>query len=214
LMIVRELLDKLKLGIQQAGGNPTPDMPPPIPVDAPGSVDLGKTFGLQVAGVSTIGDLNSLSPSLGDLFAAPPPGFEFVGPAIDLSAEDGLLVSLGVEISIEYGSTQLLGPTITNPNELALARIANGGLEFLQTDLNDPVDHVITAGYSPESASSGLDQFGEFVIVQAIPEPSSLALLTVATVGLLGRRRWRSASSVGTTSIKQQLAPLEQVGGR
>jgi hypothetical protein len=107
-------LVKLNTELMDIGGVPLVDPPIVIPdQDLPGRVDLGKTFGLQIAAVTAAGGLGGFSPYLQDIFAQPPSGFFFVGNPIELSATDGLLVSGSVEIGIEYGDGRSPGPGIT-----------------------------------------------------------------------------------------------------
>jgi hypothetical protein len=94
-----------------------------------------------------------------------------------------LLVSGTVEIAIEYGARQSWGPSIVDPQALSIVRVADGRLEFLSTDLNDTAADVITALYMANATIPGSDQFGEFALVEQIPEPSSAMLLAIGMLG-------------------------------
>src|SRR5262249_24508685 len=87
-----------------------------------------------------------------------------------------------VAVGIEYGEHQLFGNPAVDPSSLRIARLANGRMELLDDYINDTDNHIITGFYTPESQSSGLDQFGEFAVVQAVPEPSALTLAAICAL--------------------------------
>src|SRR5262249_13080122 len=95
---------------------------------------------------------------------------------------------------LEYGTSDLLENKISDPSELRIARMANGATEVLSDFSIDLSQSMITAFYSPQSASLGLDQFGEFALVEPVPEPSSIAVFGAATLSLLGCARRRRCS--------------------
>ena len=58
---------------------------------------------------------------------------------------------------------------------LQIVRIANGQDFFLPTILIDT--ERVSGAYSLDPSSMAGDQFGEFSLVQAVPEPASLVLM-------------------------------------
>jgi hypothetical protein len=84
-----------------------------------------------------------------------------------------------------------------------MVRISNGDIEFLATLLNDPSNDVLTASFTPNAPGSGADQFGEFALVEPVPEPVSAALHAAGIAALLGltwlvrlRGRWLRAAGL------------------
>ena len=73
---------------------------------------------------------------------------------------------------------------------LQLVRIANSQVTLLAFT-NDLTNHVLTATYEVSTADQGLDQFGEFAILQAVPTPGTLSLSILGVLCLLARARWR-----------------------
>lgn len=105
------------------------------------------------------------------------------------SAGDLLLASFGLNNSdLLSGSwTQLASLDYTDiSNTLSLSSLTwnDGDSLWIRWE-----DTVFSAGTNPKNAAFGLDNFS----VTAIPEPSTYALiLGVATLGLVGFRRWRA----------------------
>jgi hypothetical protein len=163
-------------------------------VDTPGKVDLGKTFQLEVEGLAGQGNLAVLFHNPENGIGLPPEGCDVVGFVFDLVPDGDLLIFGKVVIGIQYSEMQLFG----NPELLQIARFANGELQILETVFNDLENHIIFASYEASLGGAGVNQFGEFALIQLkpIPEPSTLALLGIGTLGLLGygcRRRKRVA---------------------
>jgi hypothetical protein len=176
-------------------------MPPPrqpAPVQQQGAIDLGRTLQLALSNAPvTPGGLDVLltMPSLA--LSAPPRGYGFASEIFDLRATGGLDVT---------GSTVSLGIELapgTNLSGLELARLANGRMQILDNSVIDPSTYTVTASHQPESASSGQDQFGEFVAVRPTPEPATVVMLVIAAPCLLGygwchRRRPRAPGACNT----------------
>jgi hypothetical protein len=159
-------------------------MPPPrqpAPVQQQGAIDLGQTLQLALSSAPvTPGGLDVLLASPGLALSAPPRGHAFASEIFDLRATGGLDVT---------GSTVSLGIVLapgTNLSGLEMARLANGRRQVLDDSVIDPRTNTITALYQPESASSGQDQFGEFVAVRPVPEPTTVVMLVSSVPCLLG----------------------------
>lgn len=182
-------------------------MPPPrqpIPMQRQGAIDTGRTLRLALsADPITPGGLDVFMPTYDLALAQPPAGYQFVGEIFDLLATDGLEVTGMVSVGIEYGQTQLFGNPVVDPSMLRMARLANGRAEILPDFINDTSNFVITAFYTPESASSGRDQFGEFAIIQ-VPEPSTLIPLGTGILCFGYHACWRRKQD------RMGLAPLNR----
>lgn len=105
------------------------------------------------------------------------------------SAGDKLIASFGLNNSDLFSGSwdQLASLDYTNiSNTLSLSSLSwnDGDSLWIRWE-----DTVFTEGTNPKNAGFGLDNFS----VTAIPEPSTYALiLGVATLGLVGFRRWRA----------------------
>jgi len=179
-----QAIQDLRLG----SGNVADPGRPPTPVNQQGAIDLGRTLRLALANAPvTPGGLDVFMPAYADALSPPPPGYQFVGEVFDLLATDGLEVAGPVTIGIEYGDVQLIGRPARDPAALRLARLTNGRQELLSDFVNDPQHHVLTAVYVPDSPGTGLEQFGEFVLVQVTPEPATLLLVLGGAAALAAR---------------------------
>jgi hypothetical protein len=171
-------------------------MPPPrqpVPVQGQGAIDVGRTLQLALSNAPVMpGGLDVLLTPYDLALSVPPPGFAFVGEVFDLRATDGLDIT---------GSTVALGIELdpsTNLSGLRMARLANGRMQLLDDFVIDPSTFTVTGFYQPESASSGEDQFGEFAVVRAVPEPAGIVMMGFGVLGLVGygyRRIRRSGRS-------------------
>jgi hypothetical protein len=167
--------------INQGSNNVMPPPRQPVPVQQQGAIDVGRTLQLALSNAPvTPGGLDILLTSPGLALSAPPHHFAFASEIFDLRATGGLDVT---------GSTVSLGIELapgTNLSGLEMARLANGSLQVLDNSVIDPTTNTITASYQADSASSGADQFGEFVAVLPTPEPSTAVILVAAVPCLLG----------------------------
>ena len=145
--------------------------------------------------VVSAGLLDVYLPPPGRAYSVPPSGGAFLGSLYDTTANDGLEISGRVRVQIVYGSGPRLDNPLLNPallNQLQIVRVADGNIVPLLMVSNDMVNGVISGFYDVPSGGLGLDQFGEFALIQVVPEPSSLALFGIGGLCLLGfvvRRR-------------------------
>ena len=178
-------------------GNVAPGPRQPVPVQGQGAIDTGRTLRLALSSAPVVaGNLDVFMPTADLALSKPPPGYQFVGEIFDLLAVDALDVTGTIALGIEYGATQLVGNPVLDASLLRIARLANGQAEILSDFVNDTARFVITGFYNPESPSSGLDQFGEFAVVQRAPEPSTMLLVGMAILGWAFCRRESFAPSV------------------
>jgi hypothetical protein len=138
--------------------------------------------------VAAAGLIDFFTPPPGTELAAPPAGHLFLGSVYDVLADNTLTVSGLVDVKMEYGPTLLDNPLISPSalDSLELVRITDAGIVPLTLISNDTTDGVIEGYYY--APTGGLDQFGEFAILQTVPEPSPLLLLAIG-VGLLALAR-------------------------
>jgi hypothetical protein len=152
----------------------------------------------------TAGFLSISSPPTSLASFVTPPGFIIIGQVHEATADDSLAVSGRVGLQFVYGPMMLVGNPPLNPDTLEIARIANGAFDILPVDSNDLATFTITSHYTPDSGSSGLNQFGAFALLESVPEPSSfvlcgvgsLVLLTYATCRKLLRPRVRDKKGI------------------
>jgi hypothetical protein len=152
--------------LRQGGANPAPPPRPPIPVKAPGAVNVGRTVGLTVAGVSAPGSLDLV---FEDPLSPPsvlPPELLSTGEVFSVVADSSLRVAGPTHVRIEFD------PAAVDPALLTVVRIANGDLSFLTTDFVDAGNGAIEAWYD---ATAEADQFGELALVQTKPVPAPKA---------------------------------------
>jgi hypothetical protein len=200
--VLKELDKAIKAGgdlikkINDSIGDPKPGPAKEVPVPGAGKIDTGETFRLTLNGRGVKpGNLALLALAHNLAPAAPPAGFQFVGPVFDLSTDDTLAVMNGsIQVAIEYGDPALYGLPSSDASQFQLVHFAHGGYTPFDSTFNDQSAFVLSGTYTPPSASSGLDQFGEFAIVREIPltgspEPTSLALLGLGLPVLVGLGR-------------------------
>jgi hypothetical protein len=205
--VLKELDNAIKAGgdlikkLNDSIGDPKPGPAKQVPVPGAGKIDTGETFRLTLNGPGVKpGNLTLLALAHGLAPAAPPAGSQFVGPVFDLSTDDTLAVMSGsIQVAIEYGDPALYGLPSSQASQFQLVHFANGSFTPFDSTFNDQSAFVLSGTYTPPSASSGLDQFGEFAIVQEIPltgvpEPASLALLGLGLLVLVGMG-WRYLTS-------------------
>lgn len=171
------------------GAKDDPALPFQIPVQNAGAFPLGQSISLTLTTApASPGSLLLFGWNPQSAPSTPPPGFEYVDDDIfTLEAQDGLIAAGTIGISIEYGSLQLLGNPVEDPSALEIVRIANGQDYLLPTQLTD--SDFVSAFYAPDASAPGSDQFGEFAIVEPVPEPASFSvLLTAITLFLLAGR--------------------------
>jgi hypothetical protein len=157
-------------------------LPLGVPVATAGPVDFGPSLQVALGGLGSPGRLLAFATDEIAALSAPPPGYEFVGHIVDLLAQSDLLVSGPVGIDIEYGDA-IGNPARVDPTLLQIVRFANGQDSFVPTTVNGS-DRLLGT-YIPDSSASGLDQFGEFAIVQPIPGPGTILLLMSGGIVLL-----------------------------
>ena len=199
--------------IQNKGANPDPGNRPAIPVPNGTGLNIipnqpNQSLRLSILGNAVAGTLSVFGPTPENAMSIPPPGYEYVGEIYDLSADQALLISGEIRIGIEYGEQQLIGNPVVDPSRLHLVCIANGDISFLDypenREVNDLGNFVLFSSYFTNSADAGLDQFGEFAIVQAVPEPGTFALAIAAgAAGMVMagcRRRRRDSRSTALFS--------------
>jgi hypothetical protein len=187
--------EKLMKKVGESIGDPPPAAAPKMNVPGMGAIDVGKTFRLALAGPGLTSDSLTFAMLPGELAASTPPvGKALFGYVLDLAADGGLRLQPGstVTVGIEYG-TGLPGWLAS---QLTLQHLADGRYVPFDQILNDPGAGVISGRYLVPSASSGLDQFGEFALVTPAPEPSAVLLLLpgVAALLVVGRRRLSAAA--------------------
>jgi hypothetical protein len=145
-------------------------------------MSLGQSRILSLASVPA--PLSLLVTSFDTTSEAPaiaPPGYVFLGPILDLEAEDRLSVSGEIGISIEYAP---LGIPSSKLPDLQILRIADRQDFLLLTTLSSP-EH---AAYVP-AADAGSDQYGEFGLVVTVAEPRTWSMLLAAGAMLVVARR-------------------------
>ncbi|MBX9579803.1 MAG: hypothetical protein K2X87_05795 [Gemmataceae bacterium] len=178
--------------LENAGANIDPGPRDTFRVDAAGAVPFGpsSSLGLNLKALVAGGALDISSPPPDLSLVLPPPGTEFVGDIYDIRAVDGLEVFGRVRVDIEYGPLDLLDNPAVNPASFRILRYADGVSTFLTPDPDhtDPGRFILSGYYDAPSPGSGADQFGQFVIVQTVPGPSSLVLLGVGGLALAARR--------------------------
>ena len=179
----RALTTQAKDEINKKMGAIPPEARPLATVAASGPLDLGKTLALSVGSLIAPGMLDVTFEDVDQALAVAPPGFMAVGPIFELLPIGDLAVGDLISVSVQYGDLSGLGFGIVDPSLLRLVRIANGDYQFL-SESNDLTRHLITGSYPVSGSPSGLDQFGEFMLVQAVPEPTTLVLLFAAALGL------------------------------
>lgn len=184
---------KIPADIRNLGGNPNP--PPKMKMNVPqgGFVPLSKSMRLDVGQVNAPGSLDLTDSPDEFALSSPPPGYEYVGHLYDIGAADGLVAGGTVRIDIEYGDEQLVGNAVRDASALHILRYADGVSTLLAPDPDHTsvADHVLSGTYAVGSLTSQDEAFGEFAIVQAVPEPLSCAAAgaALAAVALLCRPR-------------------------
>jgi hypothetical protein len=182
----KETIPTFRDDIQRKGGNPAPPPPGKKRVELPGLIDLGPTFRFGIAEVISPGALDVSFPPVVEALALPPAGLEFVGHLVSLVPDDALIVSGTVLVGIEYGELQLIGHRVRSPDLLQLLRFADGEFQLLALVDNDLTNHVLFASYVTSAGDAGTNQFGQFAIVQPVPEPPLFVLALVSGIALIG----------------------------
>lgn len=158
------------------------------------TVENSRTFQLRLTVPPTAsGMLDIVWVPVEDAVATPPPGFESLGHIFEVVAADDLLDVTGtVFVRIEYGQEQLFGNPLFDRNSIGLlrvARVANGVFQLLPDYMNDTASFVIETYYTPSPATSGLSQFGEFMVIQparTVPAVSRGGIVVMTVVVLTG----------------------------
>jgi hypothetical protein len=196
--VVRPALDKLSDQIKKKGADPAPAPMRPAPVPGAGNVPLGLSLALNIGEVLHAGGLDVIDQAPALSRVLPPAGKGEVGHIYDLNAVQGLEVGGQIEIQIDYGSKQLIGNPVVNPASLDILRYADGVSTLLPLDAagTDPGGDLIAGYYDVGASSRLMDQFGEFVVVQTIPEipePRPMLLMAIGGAALWSRRRFLRA---------------------
>jgi hypothetical protein len=173
-------LVSFQFDLLNGGARDDSGLPVPMPIRNAGLVSLGQSLALNLGLIVSPSSVALFGPDSQSARSLPPSGFEFVGHIFDLQAQDGLLIGGSIGIDIEFGDVQLVGNPVHDPRRLQIVRIANGQDFFLPTILIDT--ERVSGAYSLDPSSMAGDQFGEFALVQAVPEPATLVL---AAAGLL-----------------------------
>ena len=194
LRIVQQALDKIPQAQREilmiAGPPPGARLSLPIPGAA--LVNAGGTFTMDIQQVITPGVVDVTLPTE-DAFlpTVPPEGYQFVGYSAFVIADEAIEIGGPLKVGFQYGPGLLFGHPVLNPDGLGVVRIANGTVQpLLDQSFNDPGAFMISASYEPPSRGSGLNQFGFFAVIQAIPEPSTYLLLSTGLLGIFGYT-WR-----------------------
>lgn len=187
---VREELEAVKQDAIKQGLDPNARAVK-TPVNQKGMIDLGKSLQLALGGLLQPGALEVLAPTSLGAISIPPLGFIYVGPIFDIVPADALIADGEIRLGIEYGPFQLVNPPVLDPASLQLVRIANGQYDFLGGLFNDLGSYTMFGSYFASSSdiAANLNQFGEFAIVQAVPEPATILLLALAMMRFLVLRR-------------------------
>jgi len=169
-------------------GDPAPGPAKGVNVPGMGAIDTGKTFQLSLNGPGlTPGSLTFDTLPQDLAIGTPPAGTQYFGPVFDLAAEEGLSLDPGsvITVSIQYGDPMLQGFPSSLAAQLQLVHLADGTYIPFSTVFNDESAFVLTGSYLFDAASTGFDQFGEFAVIRALPEPATITLVCIATLGLL-----------------------------
>lgn len=199
-------LRAFQLDLHNGGARDDSALPVPTPIRTAGLVPLGASLQLTVEQVIVPGSLLLFGPDPDSARALAPPGFEFVGHLFDMQALDGLLAGGLLGIDIQFGDLQLIGNPVRDPHALQIVRITGGQAFFLPTALTG-FDRV--AAHYMAATAAGSDQFGQFAIVQRIPEPAPLHLLPAGAALLWRkvRRQPQPAFSVAPGDGRTTCAP-------
>ncbi len=188
-------------------GDPPPGPAKPLPVRGTGAIGNAKTFQVALVGTQvTPGKVTFLGLSNDFAIAAPPTGYEFVGDIFVLAKSNKLQLTGGqVDVSIDYGDPALIGLPTSDAKDFQLVRFADGVYEPFLSTSNDTSNFVLSGVYDIPSSGSGLDPFGEFAVIVAVPEPGSWMLLAAgfAVVGFASRVRNRRLT-IGTSRSREK----------
>jgi len=191
----KQLIDKVNNKL----GDPPPGPAKPKPIKGNGAIGNAKTFQAALVGAKvTPGKVTFLGVSNAFSIADAPKGYEFAGDIFVLSADSQLQLTGGqVDVSIDYGNPDLMGLPTSDAKDFQIVRFADGVYEPFLTTSNDTSNFVVSGVYDIPSSGSGLDPFGEFAVIVAVPEPGDWLLLLAgfAIVGLGARMRHRNLTA-------------------
>lgn len=172
---------------------------------------------LQLAGASNIVVWDV--PDVGDAPVAHALGVSALATAIASSMNLALTTAIGEDPDMKvFDAFGLLNDVIDDPSRYGLWNVTDACAQFVSCD---PSQYLFWDGIHPTSAANPIISEAILSLVTEVPEPSTVALLSIALAGLLnarirGRRpraRWRG--SFGTAASNRRLersaAPIIKV---
>jgi outer membrane lipase/esterase len=158
-------------------------------------------------------------PDVGDAPVAHALGVSALATAIASSMNLALTTAIGEDPDMKvFDAFGLLNDVIDDPSRYGLSNVTDACAQFVSCD---PSQYLFWDGIHPTSAANPIISEAILSLVTEVPEPSTVALLSIALAGLLnarirGRRpraRWRG--SFGTAASNRRLersaAPIIKV---